>query len=36
MIIALALFGYLYVRGQLIIPGDMAQTAPNIVAREQL
>jgi hypothetical protein len=27
MIIAFALFGYLYVRGQLIIPSDMAQTA---------
>jgi len=26
----------LYVRGQLIIPGDMAQTATNIAAREQL
>ena len=36
MIIAFALFGYLYVRGQLIIPGDMAQTATNIAAREQL
>jgi len=36
LIIAFALFGYLYVRGQLIIPGDMAQTATNIAAREQL
>ena len=35
LIIAFALFGYLYVRGQLIIPGDMAQTGTNIAAREQ-
>jgi hypothetical protein len=30
-----ALFAYLYVRGQVIIPGDMAQTAVNLIAREQ-
>jgi hypothetical protein len=35
-ITALALFAYMYVRGQLIVPGDMAQTASNIVAHEQL
>src|SRR5262245_15197690 len=31
-----ALFGYMYVRGQVIVPGDMARTAANIVAHEQL
>lgn len=31
-----ALFAYLHVRGQLIDTGDMAQTANNIVANEQL
>jgi hypothetical protein len=36
VIIALALFGYLYVRSHLIIPSDMAQTATNIAAHEQL
>lgn len=35
-IIAFALFSYLYVHGQLIIPGDMAQTATNITTHEQL
>jgi len=30
-----ALFAYLYVRGQVIIPGDMARTAANLIAREQ-
>src|SRR5918912_2768725 len=30
-----ALFAYLYVRGQVIIPGDMARTAVNLIAREQ-
>ena len=36
IITALALFAYLYVRGRLIIPGDMAQTATNLLAHEQL
>jgi hypothetical protein len=36
LIIAFALFGYLFVRGHLILPGDMAQTATNIVAHERL
>src|SRR5579871_4572026 len=36
IIIAFALFAYLHVRGQLIIPANMAQTATNIVAHEQL
>jgi hypothetical protein len=36
VIIAFALFAYLHVRGQLIVPGDMARTATNIVAHEQL
>ena len=36
IIIVFALFGYLYVRGQLLTPGDMAQTATNIAARQQL
>jgi hypothetical protein len=36
VIIVFALFAYLYVRGQLIIPSNMAQTATNVVAHEQL
>jgi hypothetical protein len=36
VIIAFALFAYLYVRGQLIDPANMAQTAINVVAHEQL
>ncbi len=36
IIIAFAGFAYLYVRGKLIIPGDMAQTASNILAHERL
>src|SRR5215813_7013692 len=35
-ITAFALFAYLYVRGQVIIPGDMAQTATNLLEHEQL
>jgi Domain of unknown function (DUF4386) len=35
-IIMLALFAYLHVRGQLIVPTNMAQTATNVVAHEQL
>jgi len=35
-ITAFALFAYLYVRGQLIVSGDMAQTATNILAHERL
>jgi hypothetical protein len=35
-VIVLALFAYRYVRGQLIVPGDMAQTANNILAHEHL
>jgi hypothetical protein len=35
-IIVSALWGYLQVRSQLIIPGDMARTAANIVAHQQL
>lgn len=31
-----ALFAYMYVRGQIIVPGDMAQTAANVLAQEQL
>src|SRR5438552_18993851 len=31
-----ALFAYMYVRGQVIISGDMAQTATNILEHEQL
>ena len=31
-----ALFAYLYVRGQVIVTDDMAQTAANFVAHEQL
>jgi hypothetical protein len=36
IITAFALFAYLYVRGQVIVPGDMAQTASNILAHERL
>jgi hypothetical protein len=36
IIIAFALFAYLYVRGQIIVPRDMAQTATNILAHEHL
>jgi hypothetical protein len=36
IIIASAIFAYMYVRGQVIIPGDMARTATNILAHEQL
>jgi hypothetical protein len=36
IIITLALFAYLHVRGQLIVPTNMAQTATNVVAHEQL
>src|SRR6266480_3597758 len=36
IITAFALFAYMYVRGQLIDTGDMARTADNIVANEQL
>ena len=36
VIIVFALFAYLYVRGQLILPTNMAQTATNVVAHEQL
>jgi hypothetical protein len=36
IITAFALFAYLYVRGQMIVDGDMAQTAANFLAHEQL
>src|SRR5215469_15787364 len=36
IITVFALFAYLYVRGHLIVPGDMARTAANVVAHEQL
>ncbi|HEX4965697.1 MAG TPA: DUF4386 domain-containing protein [Thermoanaerobaculia bacterium] len=36
IITASALFAYMYVRRQVIIPGDMAQTATNILAHERL
>jgi len=36
IITACALFAYLYVRGQVIVSGDMARTAANILAHEQL
>src|SRR5207245_1245324 len=36
VITACALFAYLYVRGQVIVPGDMARTAANMLAHEQL
>jgi len=35
-ITACALFAYLYVRGQVIVDGDMVQTASNMAAHEQL
>jgi hypothetical protein len=36
IIIAFALFAYLHVRSHLIVPGNMAQTATNILAHEKL
>ena len=36
VITACALFAYLYVRGHVIVSGDMAQTASNFVAHERL
>ena len=36
IIIAFALFAYLYVRGHVIDPGDMAQTATNLLRHERL
>lgn len=36
IITACALFAYLYVRGQVIVDGDMARTATNFLAQEQL
>ena len=36
IIFVCALFAYMHVRGQLIVAGDMARTATNLVAREQL
>jgi hypothetical protein len=36
VITALAMFAYLHVRGQVMVPGDVAQTAANILAHEQL
>ena len=36
IITASALFAYLYVRGQLIFPSDMARTGTNILAHERL
>jgi len=36
IIIAFALFAYKYVRGHVIVPGDMGQTATNLLAHEQL
>jgi len=36
IITACALFAYLYVRGQLIVPGDMGQTSANLLAHERL
>src|SRR2546430_3212770 len=36
IITTLALFAYLYVRGQVIVASDMAQTAANMVAHERL
>jgi hypothetical protein len=36
IIIVFALFAYKYVRGQLIVPGDMAQTEANTLAHERL
>ena len=36
VIITFALFAYLYVRGQIIAPGDIAQTAVKVLAHERL
>ena len=36
VIVVTAVFAYQYARGQVIIPGDMAQTAANMLAHEQL
>jgi hypothetical protein len=36
IIIVSAAFAYMYVRGGVVVPGDMAQTANNILAHEQL
>jgi hypothetical protein len=36
IITVFALFAYMHVRGQLINPGNMAQTATNLLAHEQL
>jgi hypothetical protein len=36
IITACALFAYVYVRGRVIVPSDMPQTAANIVAHERL
>ena len=36
IITACALFAYLYVRGQVIVDGNMVQTASNMAAHEQL
>ena len=36
IITGFALFAYLYVRGQVIVPGNMAQTAINMMAHEKL
>jgi hypothetical protein len=35
IIIACALFAYMYVRGQVIVPGNMAQTATNLLEHER-
>ena len=36
IITACALFAYLYARGRVIVPTDMAQTAANMIAHERL
>ncbi len=36
IIFTCALGGYVYIRGQVIVSGDMAQTAANLAAKEQL
>jgi hypothetical protein len=36
IIIVSAVFAYIYVRGRMIIPGDMARTAANLLAHERL
>src|SRR6516162_1368554 len=36
IITAFALFAYLYVRGHVIVSGDMAQTATNLLTHERL